>query len=107
MLLVVSLHSGFESGEGAVNLFVNGHVNLGRGSPENYDAAAAVLSLEVADVLAELLNHLPAGEALEVVLTFETLSIVVVESSLHRLDSLEFFLDGVDVFLFENLSVDG
>ena len=107
MLFVVGLHGGFESCESAVDLLVNGNIDFGRSSPENYYAVNARVLLEVADILAQLLYHVPAVFAVLDVGSVETLCIVLVESGGHGHDLLELFLDGVDVFLAENFGVDG
>ena len=107
MFLVVGLHGCLEGFDCAVDLLVDGYIHLGRGGPEHHHAVEAVLSLEVADVLAELLGHFPAGHVLEDVVTVETLCVVVVEGGLHGLDCLELVLDGEDVFFLEHLCVEG
>ena len=106
MLLVVGFHSCLEGCERAVYLFVNGNVNLGRSCPEHYYAVNTVFFLEVADILADLLGHVPAVLYGLHVVTVKTFCIVVVESGLHGNDLLEFVLYGVDVFFLEHLAVD-
>ena len=106
MLLVVGLHGSLESFEGVVNLLVDGHVYFGGSGPEDNDAVGARLSLEAADVFAELLYEFPPCAFLHVV-AVETLGVVVVESGGHGLDGLEFFANGLDVLLFEDFGVDG
>ncbi len=105
MLFVVGLHCSLKVGESVVYFLVNGNVNFGRSGPENNHTVNAGLFLEVADILAELLNEFPAGAGLYVV-AVEALRIVVVESSLEGLDSFELFLHGKDIFLLEHLSID-
>ena len=107
MSFVVGFHGSFESFECAVYLFVNRNVDFGRCGPENNNAVNAFFFLEVADVLAELFNHLPACFAGHDVFAVKTFCIVVVESGLHRFDGFEFVLNGVDVFFFEHFAVDG
>ena len=105
MLLVVGLHSSLEVGQMVVNLLVDGHVNLGGSSPEHYYTVNTGGFLEVADVLAESFNHLPAGLALHDVVAVEALSVVVVESGLHGHDLLELVLYRLDILLLEHFGV--
>ena len=63
VLAVVSLHRSLESSQCAVDFHVHRYVDFSRSSPDYNDACAAVLLLEVADVLAQRLYHLPAGLA--------------------------------------------
>ena len=63
MLAVVCLHGSLEVGEVVVNLLIYRHVDLCAGSPEHDDARAVVGGLEVADVLAQSLYHVPSGLA--------------------------------------------
>ena len=107
MLFVIGFHCCFKSLHRAVDLLVDGHVYLCGSSPENHHALHACLFLEVADVLADLLGHVPAVFDILDVVAVKTLCVVVVESGFHGFDGLEFILDRVDVFLFENLRVEG
>ena len=107
MLAVVGLHGCFEVSEVVVHLLVDGHVDLGAGSPEHYDAVAAFLGLEGADVLAQGFNHLPTCKAGLYVVAVEALGVVLVEGGLHWHDLLEFIAHGLDVFLFQNFGVHG
>ena len=59
MVAVVGLHGLLQAGERGVVGLVVGHVDLGRSGPDHDDAGAVVLLLEVADVLAQGLHHLP------------------------------------------------
>ena len=106
MLFVVGFHGSLESCERAVYLFVNWNVNLGGSCPEHYNAFNTVLFLEVADVLADLLGHVPAVLYGLHVVAVKTFCIVVVKSGLHGNDLLELVLHGVDVFFLEHLAVD-
>lgn len=106
MLFVVSFHCSFESSKSAVNFFVNGNVNFGRSSPKNNDTVATVFSLEFADVFANLVGHVPTVGAGLHVFAIKTLSVIVVESGLHRNDLFKFVLNGVDVFFLEDFAVD-
>ena len=106
MLLVVGLHGSLKSLDRTVDFLVYRYINLGRCCPEHNDALNACLGLEAADILADLLGHVPAVlDGLHVV-AVETLCVIVVESSLHGLDGLKFLADGIDVLLLENLGVD-
>ncbi len=106
MVAVVGLHGGLKSGEAAVDLLVDGHVDLGRGGPEHDHALHARLLLEPADVLADLPGHVPAvGDSLDVV-AVETLGVIAVERGQQGLDGLELRADGVDVLLLEHLGVE-
>ncbi len=106
MLLVVGLHGCLESLKCAVILHIDGHVNLGRSGPEYYYALYTLLLLEVADVLAELLYHLPAGLAGHDIVAVETLGVVVVKSGLHGHDLLELVLYRLDVLFLEHFGID-
>ena len=106
-VLIVGLHGGLESGERSVNLLVDGNVNLSGSGPEHDNAVDSSLFLEVADILADLLRHVPTIlDGLHVV-AVKTLGVVVVEGSLHGLDLLELVLYRIDIFFFEHLGVDG
>ena len=105
MLAVVSLHSCFESCHCAVFLHVYWYVDLGRCCPNNNDACATVLLLEVADILAESLNHLPASLAVLNVVAVEALSVVLVEGSLHRHHLFQLLAHGVDILLLQHLGI--
>ena len=105
MLAVVGLHGSLKVGKMIVNLLADGNIDLGGSSPEDYDTRATVLLLKLADVLLEGLNHLPAGLAVLHVVAIQALGIVLVEGSLHRLDSLKLVLHGIDVLLLEHLSI--
>ncbi len=107
VFLVVGLHGCFEIGELVVHLLVNGHINFGRCGPEHHHAVHAGVGLEVADVLADLLGHVPAVLDYFHIVAVETLGIVLVESGGHGLDGFKLVLDGVDVLFFQNLGVDG
>ena len=107
MLLVVGLHCSLEVGQSVVARLVNRHINLSRSGPEHNHAVHTLLLLEVADILAELLYHFPAGLAHHDVLAVKTLGVVVVESSLHRNDFLQLVLDRIDILLLEHLAVHG
>lgn len=88
-------------------LFVDGYVDFSGSSPEYDYAVNAGLGFEIADVLTDLLHHVPAVLAGLYVVAVETLCVVVVESGGHGHDFLELVLYGVDVFFFENLTLDG
>ena len=107
MLAVVSLHRSLESCQCAVNLHVNRYVDFCRCSPCNNDARAAVLLLEVSDVLAQRLYHLPAGLAVLHVVAVQALGVVLVECSLHRNNLLQLLAHRVDVLLLQNLGIHG
>lgn len=87
-------------------LLVDGNINLGRGCPQHNHAVNTLFSLEAADILADLLGHVPAVLYGLDVVAVQTLGIVVVESGLHRHDLLELFLDGQDILFLEHLAVD-
>ena len=107
MLAVVSLHRSLESSQCAVDFHVHRYVDFSRSSPDYNDACAAVLLLEVADVLAQRLNHLPAGLAVLHVVAVQTLGVVLVECSLHRNNLLQLLAHRVDVLLLQNLGIHG
>ena len=106
MILVVSLHGSLKSSHCAMDLLVNGHIYLSRSSPEHYYTLYTCSSLEIADIFTDLLGHIPTILNLLYIVAIKTLCIVMVESSLQRLDSLELLLNRVDIFLFEHLSID-
>ena len=105
MFAIVSLHGSFECCECTVNLLVNGYVDFGWGCPNNNDAVAVVFSLEATDVFAYGFHHVPTSSAIFYVVTIEALSVVFVESSLHRHNSLEFIANRLDVTIAEHLGV--
>ena len=105
MLAVVSLHGSLKVGKMIVDFLTYRNINLSRCCPENNDARATVLLLEVADVLLEGLNHLPTSLAILHVVAIKTLCVVLVESSLHWFDSLELVLHGVDILLLKHLCI--
>ena len=107
MLAVVGLHGCFEGSERAVYLFVYGYIDFRGGSPDNDDAVAAVLGLELANVLAQGFNHIPARGAIFHVVAVETLGIVAVESGLHGLNGFQLVFNGENVFGFEHFGVHG
>ena len=106
MLFVVSLHSCFQRSERAVDLLVYRNVDFSRGRPKHNDTAAVVCCLEVADVFANLLHHIPTVSASFHVVTVKTFCIIMVESRLHRNDFNQFALNRLYVFFFKHLSVD-
>ncbi len=103
---VIGLHGSLEGLDGAVILHVGSDIDFGRCGPEHDDAVNTCLCLEVADVLADLLGHVPAILALLDIVTIQTAGILLVKSGLERLDSLELVLDRVYVLLLEHLGVD-
>ena len=88
-------------------LHVGLNVDLGRSGPQYNYAVNTGLLLEVADVLANLLGHVPAVLALLHVVAVQALGVVLVKSSLHRLDLQQFVLNGLNVLLLQYLGVDG
>ena len=107
MFLIVSLHSCFEVGEGVVDFFVDGNVDFSGSGPEYNDAVDAGFLLEVADVFADLLGHVPAVFHGLYVVAVEASGVVVVESGFEGHDFFEFVFYGEDVFFFEHLGVHG
>ena len=102
---VVGLHCGFESGNCSVILHVGGNVDFSRSSPEHNNAVNTSCLLEVANVFAHLLHHVPAVFALLHVVAVEAFCIVLVESGLDRNDFLEFVFNWLDVLWLENVCV--
>ena len=107
MVNIVSLHGCLELVKFIMYVLVGSNVNLGRCCPEHYNAVNATFFLEVANVLTHLLHHVPAVLALLYVVAIEALCIVLVESSLERLNLKQLVLYWLDVFLFKHLGVDG
>ena len=105
MFFVVGFHGCLEGCECAVDFLVDGNVDFCRSGPEDYNAVNAFFFLEVADVFAELFDHIPAVFCVLDVVAVETFCIVVVESCFEGFDGFEFLADGVDVFLFEDFSI--
>jgi len=91
---------------GAMILHVGLDIDLGGCGPEDNDAVNAGLLLEVADILANLLSHVPAVLALLHVVAVQTLSIVPVESGLEGLNLDQLVLNGVNILLLEHLGID-
>ena len=106
MFAVVSLHCSFEVGKVIVYLFVNRNVDFGRSSPKNNHASNACACLEVADVLTNLLHHVPTVLASLHIVAIKTLCIVLVESSLHRNDLNQFVLNRFNILFLQHFAVD-
>ena len=81
------------------------YVDFGRCCPGYDDAGAAVLLLEVADVLTQSLHHFPAGLAVLHVVAIQTLGVVLVEGSLHWNHLLQLLAHRVDILLLQNLGI--
>ena len=107
MLGVVGLHGSLECCECAVHFIADGHVDFGTGGPDDNDAVAAVLLLEVADVLTQGFDHVPAGGALLDVGAVEALGVVAVEGGGKGHDGLEFVAHRFNVLFAEHLGVEG
>ena len=105
MLAVISLHGVLEIGKLIVNLLVDGHVDLGRCSPENNYTLATLLCFEVADVLTQRLNHLPTGERGLHIVTIKTLGVVLVEGGGHGHNLLQLFTHRINVLLLKHLGI--
>ena len=90
-----------------MDLHIDRHINLCRGCPEDNDALTVIDSLECADILAQLLCHIPAVLAFLHVCAVETLREVLVESGLHGDDGLQLVLYGYNILCLEDISVDG
>ena len=107
MVAVVGLHSLLQAGERGVVGLVVGHVDLGRSGPDDHDAGAVVLLLEVADVLTQGLHHLPSRESLLDVVARDAFGVVGIKGSLHGHDLLQLVAHGLDVLGLEHLGIDG
>ena len=101
---VVVLHRFFQSSEWHVFVWQR-NVDFSTCSPKYHNAFTVIGSLEVADVLTQLLYHFPTGSSFLDVRTVQTFCPIVVESSRHRLDSFQFVFHSVQVLFFQNLSV--
>ena len=107
MLLVVGLHGCLKGCERAVHLLINRNIHLCGCCPEHYHAVYARLLLEAADILADLLGHVPAVGALLHIVAVEALGIVLVERCLEGLDGFQFLLHRIDILFLEHLGIDG
>jgi len=74
-------------------------------SPDNHYTVTIVSSFKVAYVLTDLFSHFPAGSSLFNMSSVKTFHPVLVESSFHRFDSLQFFFHAIQIFLHQNLSM--
>ena len=106
MLAVVGFHRGFEVAERVVRFFIDRNIDFRRCSPENDHAVALFLGFELADVLAQCLDHLPARDVALRMVAVEPLGVVFVESGLHRHDFFEFVAHGFDVLALQNFGID-
>ena len=107
MLSVIGLHGSLQGSQCAVHLLIYGHIDLCAGSPDHHNALAVVLCLEIADILAQCLHHLPACFAVLHIVTIQTFGIILVKCSLHGHNLLQFFSHGFNVFLLEHLGIHG
>ena len=115
MLAVIGLHCGLKSCKRSVNLLVARSIFLSAGNPEYDYAVAAVLLLEVLNVLAQVLGVVPAGigrhcpkrigHAAKLRVN-QILGILGIEAGLHRLDALQFVTNRFDVLFLEYLAVE-
>ena len=64
-----------------------------------------VSRLELADVLTQLLYHVPAGSRILDVRTIQTFGKIVVEGGSHRPDGLQLVLHQIQVFLLQHLRI--
>ena len=106
MLTVVGFHGSHQGVELAMDRLVIRNIDLRGSGPDHHNAGAIVLGFEIADVLTDLLHHVPTGSAVLDIVAVETLGVVLVKSSLHRLDPLQLITHRVDVFLLEHLGID-
>ena len=84
------------------------HEDLGGGGPDEHQAVAVVLGLEVTHVLADHLHQTHLGVGALDVLTLEPLDVVLVEHGRHRLDTLQQIGDRLDmVVAVEHATPDG
>ena len=105
ILAVVSLHGCLKMSERVVHGHIRLHINLCRCSPCHHDTCTVVLCLETADVLTQLLHHVPTSLAVLHVVAVKTFSEVLIKSSLERHNLLKFLLHGQDVLLLQHLSI--
>ena len=84
-----------------------GHEDFRTCRPQYHDALATIDGLELADVLTELLHHVPASGCRLDVRTVQAFSKVMVESSRHRTDSLQFVFYQIQVFFLQHFGVHG
>ncbi|GFI56877.1 hypothetical protein IMSAG025_00307 [Muribaculaceae bacterium] len=106
MLFVVSLHCSFKRLQSSVNLFIYRNIHLSRCSPKHNHALYAGLFLEIADILADLLGHIPAIFAILHIVSVKTLRIIMVECGFQWLDCLKLVFYRIDILLFQHLCVD-
>ncbi len=82
-------------------------VNLGGSAPDDHEAIALVLCLEVAHVLTQLLGQIALGFPLLHVRAVNTRDVLVVEHGGHRLDAAQKIGDGLDVTLVQHSRLPG
>jgi hypothetical protein len=83
------------------------YVNFRAAAPDGHGPVAAVAGLELADVLAELLDHLGLRGALLDVRAVQAADELGIEDAGHRNDGFQFGADGVEVLAGQDVGVDG
>ena len=89
--------------ERVVHFHIRLNINLCRCSPSHNYTRAVVCSLEVSDILANSLYHLPTVAALLNVVAIKTFCKILIKSGLIRNNLLKFVFYRKNIFLFEHL----
>ena len=74
--------------------------HLCRSSPKNDNTVTIISHFKIADIFTQLFHHIPTILAIFHIITIQTTSIVVVESSFHWNYFLQFILYRINIFLF-------
>ena len=105
MLTVVGLHCRREVLQGIVHRHIHRHIHLRRSRPEHHDTCTALPGLKAADILAQLLHHVPARSAVLHIVAVKTAGIILVEGSLHGHYGLQLVLNRIDILCPEHLGI--
>ena len=107
MLAVIGLHGLFERLQGVVDIFVDGHIDFRRGSPQHHHAVALLLLPELPDVLAQLLHHVPARATFFDVGAIQPLGIIFVEGGLHGYNLFQLLTHWLNILTLQHVGIDG
>ena len=105
MLAIISLHGGLKVAQLIVDLLIYRYIDLCRRCPKHYNTIAAFIGLELSDVIAQGLHHLPTAQVLLNIVAIKSLGIVLVEGSLHRHNLLQLIAHRIDILLLEHLGI--
>ena len=101
---IVFLHCLFQSSERLV-LFCQRNINFSTCSPQHGDTVAIVVCLESADILTQLLYHVPTCSGILYVRTVQTFCKIVVKSGRHGFNGFQLIFYEVQVLFFQNLCI--